>query len=110
MIQARGRQAQGSDDRRLALAELRKGGLSATAGRWEYPGSHRACPATVVVMPSDCGVFRVKEASVWTRKQELRQARDDQAAEAECHTEAESCFQKLPPAPMAGSGDGAQSA
>lgn len=56
-----------------------------------------SCPATVVVMPSDCGVFRVKEASVWTRKQELRQARDDQAAEAECHTEAESCFQKLPP-------------
>lgn len=47
-----------------------------------------SCPVTVVVMPSDCSVFRVKEASVWTRKQELRQARDDQAAEAECHTEA----------------------
>lgn len=64
--------------RQMSIAELRKGSLLVTEGGRDDSGSHRA----------DHGMFRVKQASVWSRKQEQKLQDLAEMDESACGSEA----------------------
>lgn len=62
----------------MSIAELRKGSLFVTEGGRDDSGSHRA----------DHGTFRVKRASVWSRKLEQRLQELAEMEASACRSEA----------------------